>query len=261
MALKTFYRAASGLVFFVAMLGTQPVSAQNYDGPGILKFGVFGQTGFAAFGVTANIPAIVGPPASAAINDSGSAHVGGHGAGLTFGYDYSPMRTWLVGLEVDAAVGDWGSKRIGSTEADIDHLVNFRVRGGQYMAKDTLVYGVTGLAVAGVEWRNIGTGSAIKQPTTLLGWNIGVGVEWPWHHWLLFAEYSASFFGGDTIVASTSTGTGGLPANGSIDLNTHMIRFGIKLNTGTEHYIDSHVDHVRGGPYGRGGSGGGDPKK
>jgi hypothetical protein len=253
MALKTFYRAASGLVFLVAALGADPVSAQNYDGPGILKFGVFGQAGIGAYGVTANIPAIVGPPASPAVNDSGSAHRAGLGAGLTFGYDYSPMRTWLVGLEVDAAVGDWGSKRIGTTEADIDHLVNFRVRGGQYMARDTLIYGVTGLAVAGVEWRNISTGTAIKRPETLLGWNIGVGVEWPWHHWLLFAEYSSSIFGGATVVASTGAGgAGGQPVNGSIDLSTHMIRFGIKLNTGTEHYIDSHVDHVGGGPYGRG---------
>ncbi len=260
MVLTNFHRTASVLAFLVSAFAVPPASAQNYDGPGILKFGVFGQAGSGNYGVSANVPAIIGPPASAAVNESGSANRHGIGGGLTFGYDYSPLRTWLVGIEADAAVGDWGSKRIGTTEADIDHLVNFRVRGGQYMSKDTLLYGVTGLAVAGVEWRNISTGTAIKRPETLIGWNIGVGVEWPWHHWLMFAEYSASIFGDATVVASTGAGgAGGLPVNGSIDLTTHMIRVGIKLHTGTHHYIDSHVEHVHGGTHGR--SSGGSPKK
>lgn len=213
---RLFRRAVCGLLFLVALAGAQPAFAQNYDGATLLKFGVFGQAGSASYDVTGA--------------GLGSASRGGFGGGVSLAYDYSPMRTWLLGLEIDGAVGDWGGKQIGTTKVDVDHLVNARLRAGHYVHNDMLLYAHAGLAIAGTEWRNIGVAPVVKRPETLTGWSIGGGVEWAWNHVLLFADYSFAGFGDASFVASGVRNT--------VSLDTHMFRLGVKFKTGWDHYHD-----------------------
>lgn len=192
-------------------LAANPAVAQNYDGAGLLKFGVFGQYTKLDFGVT--------QPGTATVDSSGGA------AGLSFGFDMRTPHGFLYGIEVDGSFGDARGSALG-TNLGFDYLVTARGRAGFYAHPSLLVYGTAGLALLGFEGQSVNGG--LKGYETLNGWTVGGGLEWEWHQTLLFTEY-----------LYTSHGAREFNVDGvrhEADADTHLVRFGIKFKTGHDHY-------------------------
>ncbi len=204
------HRVLPVVMLALGLVGT-PAVAQNYDGAGLLKFGVFGQYSKLDFGVT--------QPGTATVDSSGGA------AGVSLGFDMRTPHGFLYGVEVDGSFGDARGSALG-TSYGLDFLVTARGRAGFYAHPSLLVYGTAGLALLGFEGQSVNGG--LKAYETLNGWTVGGGLEWDWHHTLLFTEYLYTSHGAHSFNVS---GVGH-----ETDADTHLVRFGIKFKTGHDHY-------------------------
>ena len=187
--------------------GTAAAHAQNYDGDTIVRVGVFGQTAFQNFGVT--LPA------------RGSASTAGFSGGASAGIDYHPHPSWLIGVEIDAAVGE-GRTTFNGIGYGFDYLATLRGRFGVYPNRDWLLYGTAGIAYLGFEAQNHFTG--IKAAETVPGALVGVGAEYKWRSMVLFGEYDYATFA--TREYSLTN------IRHQVDSDAHLLRFGVKFNVG-----------------------------
>jgi len=221
--MQAIVRASAVMVALTFSLATTPVGAQSYDGGAIVKFGAFWQgTSMDISQTRAGVPA-----------GSGSQDGWAHG-GLSVGLDFHMPYNWMLGVEMDGSLGD-ARGFVGGVNYGFDYLFNLRGRVGYYTRPDLLVYATTGLSYLGFEAQDHVAGR-LKVAETLGGWNVGVGVEYAWHHVILFGEYSHSFFGSRSFTLAD--------VRHEADADVDVFRLGIKFKVGHDHHhgIGRHYD-------------------
>jgi opacity protein-like surface antigen len=196
--------------------------AQNYDGLGRLRFGVFMQ-GY-------SMPASETKPAAA------SGNLDGYGVGASFGYDLNVGKGWIVGVEADGVATDSGS-RINGSSYTVDYMATFRGRLGYHVHPNMLLYGTTGIALNGMHYKGATTASltnpnaVLKESGTVHGWTIGGGLEWRRYDTIVFGEYLYANFDKFDF-------NGGFGINHALETEAHMFRLGVKWIYGHDHYVD-----------------------
>lgn len=221
--MRAIARTVVGAVALAVSAGTTPAAAQNYDGGAIIKFGVFWQATQLRIAQELNGVGF----------GSGTQEGWLHG-GLSAGIDWRLTRNWLAGVEIDGSFGD-ARGRINGIDYGLDYQFNIRGRLGYYTRPDLMIYGVTGLSYLGFEAQNSGVGR-FKAAETVNGWNLGAGVEYEWHHVLLFGEYSHTFY--DTREFSLGN------SRYRADADADVFRLGVKFKVGHDHahWIGRHYD-------------------
>ena len=210
MAGRALLGTVAGLVTAAAWFASAGTAlAQNFDGDTILRFGAFGQGAFQNFNIT--LPAPV----------TGSAYPHGFGGGFSAGIDYHPHPSWLIGVEIDAAVGE-GRGDFNNISFGYDYLATLRGRFGVYPNRDWLLYGTAGIAYLGFEAQNHGTG--LKAAETVPGALVGFGAEYNLKSMVLFAEYDYATFTSRPFTIGTT--------RYQVDSDAHLLRFGVKFNVG-----------------------------
>ena len=215
-------RIGSGLIALALTMSalsmsalTGAANAQNYDGDLLLRFGAFGQANILNYGIT--LPA------------NGSASAGGVSGGLSVGIDYAPSPYYIMGIEMDASMGDARgnfNNAVNNVSYGLDYLFMLRGRFGVRPTHDWLIYGTAGLAFLGFEAQDHVSG--LKAMETVTGLTIGIGAEYAWHHVVLFGEYDYAAFGERSFTINGVRNT--------TDADTHMLRLGIKFNVGHDHH-------------------------
>lgn len=206
---------------FLVMTGLAGAQAQNYDGAGLIKFGVFGQGMF--INVDQELPTVA------------SASPSGFGGGVSAGYDWNIAPHWLIGLELEGSFGD-ARDRADLTDYGFDYLLALKGRIGVYARPDWLIYATAGVGFLGTEQQRPGIGN--KMVDTMTGFVGGIGTEIDWHHVILFSEYLYGNFG------DREFSIGALRHDASFD--AHLVRLGIKFKVGHDHsHSYDHPDHHR----------------
>lgn len=206
---------ATGVLLATAGIAT--ASAQNYDGSGLVKFGVFGQGTF--LDIDQSLPAIA----------SGSAS--GVTGGVSAGYDLTFHRYLLLGIEADGSFGD-ARETIGFTDYGHDFMFTIRGRLGVYAHPGWLIYGTAGVGFLGFEAQQPGAG--LKSSQTVTGFVGGIGTEFDWSpHFLVFTEYLYGNFGEASF---------DLPGQAHrADMEAHLFRVGVKFKVGHDYAHDTYV--------------------
>jgi opacity protein-like surface antigen len=203
-------RISFALIALAASSGL--AAAQTYDGNGLLRFGVFGQSTNLHYNETS--------PGNASATPSGFA------GGVSFGYDYIFGQRFVLGAEFDGSFSDIRGDVAGtpSTSYGSDYLITGRGRMGYYVHPNWLVYGTAGAAWYGFEAQSAVTGD--KHTATLTGWTYGGGTEIDWRSIVFFAEYLHTDFGGVTF---------GLNATEHrVDMDADLVRVGVKFKIGQD---------------------------
>ncbi len=214
MAGRAFLKTVAGFIAAaVWVVGADSARAQNYDGDTIVRFGAFGQGAFQNFGITTATNGVTGL--------SGSASPQGFGGGFSAGLDYHPHPSWLIGVELDGAVGE-GRSSFNNVSYGFDYLATLRGRFGVYPDRDWLLYGTAGIAYLGFEAQNHATG--VKAAETVPGALVGLGAEYNLKNMVLFAEYDYTTFGSRSFSLGTT--------RFNVDSDAHLLRFGVKFNVG-----------------------------
>lgn len=231
MTANAIARASAVLLFCVAALVSGHARAQNYDGAGLLRFGVFGQVASTDFDV------------QRPIESRGSASDTGFGGGATFGYDYLFTNGLILGIESDIGIDNVQVER-GPREYSTNFMASVRGRVGGYVHPNLLLYGTAGAAFLGVEFDapvDPVTGFQFGDSDTLVGWTAGVGAEFDWHGIVFFSEYL--FAGYDTFSSDETFEEIDLVTNeivtrtirNEVDVDQHLFRFGVKFIIGHDH--------------------------
>lgn len=220
-------RASAALLFCMVAVVSGQAQAQNYDGAGLLRFGVFGQLTPTDFDVQR--------PADA----RGSASETGGGAGVSYGYDLMLHNGWILGLESDIAFDTLQADRDGR-EFRVDYLATVRSRFGSYVRPDLLLYGTAGIAFLGVGFEGLRsplTGFRFREDDTLIGWTVGTGAEFEWHGITFFGEYLFAGYDSfsvdeeiDTVADDLTTVT--TRFKNEADVDQHVFRLGVKFIIG-----------------------------
>ncbi len=224
---QTLRRVAAAVLLTVT--GAASVSAQNYDGSGLIKFGAFAQGAF--LDVNQTVPVVA------------SSEPSGFTGGFSFGYDLRVFDRWLVGIEADGSFGD-ARAMAGPTDYGFDYLATVRGRLGVYVMPNWLLYGTAGVGFLGVEVHN--QGIPLKAADTLTGYVVGAGTEVDFDHFILFGEYLYGDFGDRKF----SLPTGPLLTNTRFDTSyeAHFVRLGVKFKVGHDYAHDyDHPDHYKRG--------------
>lgn len=142
-------------------------------------------------------------------------------AGAYFGYNWQVSRSWVLGIEGDAAWGDNNRSRAGIpgtwspgtpfvfVSADNSNVrlgwdAAVRARVGWLVAPNVMLFGAGGAA-----WQDVSVGAncqvtgpwcsvarSASFSTTKVGWTVGGGVEAKvWSNWLARVEYRYADFG------------------------------------------------------------------
>lgn len=203
--------------------GSDGASAQTYDGGAVIKFGTFGQWG--KLGASLKTPL--------AASGSESSFQGGLSVGMDF---YLPYR-WLLGVEVDGSFGDTRADVAGPggtiNSYGLDYVFNTRARVGYFMHPDWLAYGTVGASWLAYETQQRPSG--FKESETAAGIVYGAGLEYQWHHVLVFAEYLHGSY--DTSALRLNT------VEHRADLDTDTFRVGLKFKVGHDYeHVGRHYD-------------------
>lgn len=179
MMVSLMVRTSVALLLLVAAAGAEPAHAQNYDGDGVIRVGLFAQGNWLDINQTAPL--------------SSTGEFSGVVGGISAGYDFWRTQRWVLGIEADASLGDL-SDTVGPVSYGFDYLATLRGRVGVYMHPNWLVYATAGAAWLGYEAQSRLTGD--KASDTLTGWAVGGGTEVDWgRHMIFFAEYLFTDFG------------------------------------------------------------------
>lgn len=212
-------RASVALLLLVATGGAHSAKAQNYDGDGVVRVGLFAQGQWLDINQTLPLP-------------GASGELNGFSGGISAGYDFWRTSRFVLGFEADASVGDIQDS-VGATSHGMDYLATVRGRAGAYVHPNWLVYATGGVAWLGVEAQN----ALGKEADTLTGWTAGGGTEVDWRHMILFVEYLYTDFGSQTY------SLGGVP--GRADYDGHLLRLGVKFKVGHDYFHDDYVRVVK----------------
>jgi outer membrane immunogenic protein len=216
MMVSLMVRTSVALLFLVAAAGAGPARAQNYDGDGVVRVGLFAQGTW--LDVKQTLPT------------SGSADLSGFSGGISAGYDFLRTSRWVLGFEADASLGDLADT-VGFASYGFDYLATLRGRAGFYLHPNWLIYGTAGAAWIGFEAQSTLTGD--KASETVTGWTAGGGTEVDRDHVIYFAEYLYTDFGSRNSVIDATTHRA--------DLDGHQFRIGLKFKVGHDYFRDHDV--------------------
>jgi hypothetical protein len=230
MAVRQIVRAMAGLVFLVGVAAAQKAEAQNWDGSGLVRFGVFLQ------GSSLDYKINQVTPAGAAFSQSASPS--GVGVGISAGYDLR-LGSFVIGAEADASFDDGGSKAtpLSNEQYGIDFFTTMRGRLGYYIHPGFMFYGTAGYSLLGAEYKRGGiaitTTSSAKKYGTLGGFVYGGGVEYDLGWGIGFLEYLHSDTSGWDFVA-----LGGGGNRITADSSQDIFRLGMKFKVGHDYAHD-----------------------
>lgn len=234
MALRQIARATVGFLFLVAAGVAQDARAQNWDGAGLIRFGVFLQGAQNDYKITQT------PVAGTGFNQTASPD--GFGVGIAAGYDLR-LGQFIVGAEADIA-WDNSKARVSPATAGlggvnyesygVDYQGTVRGRLGFIVHPSVLLYGTVGMAFLGAEYKADGlatattlsiVGSGNKKLATLTGLAVGGGVEYDAGWGILFGEYIHTDYDGFSFL-----GFNGNRYN--VDASGDLWRLGLKFKVG-----------------------------
>lgn len=203
---------------------TSAAAAQNYDGNGLIRFGIFGGGEF--YDLKRNPANPIAPDTS----------MDGGMVGFSAGYDLIFARQLLVGIEGDVQVGDTRGRVPGTAvNAHADYLATLRGRAGFYVHPNFLIYGTGGVAWAGLGIENsfaTAVAGQVDSNKAAVGWIAGGGLEYDMRDsfgMILFGEYLVGSF----------NGWNNLPGLGSnLDTDVQTFRVGVKFKLGHDYYDD-----------------------
>lgn len=218
-------RALGVGVLALALAASSPAQAQWIDGNGQIRFGAFMQGLLVDFDAQATDNSVA-PPAVTTQGVSAS----GVAFGASFGYDWLLSNFMVLGLEIDAAIGDNAGTYAGGN-LNVDYMATARGRLGFFARPGWLLYATGGAAWLGVEHDQKGGVAGVRDNSrTLAGWTVGLGTEVNWSHVILFAEYLHAGFGTFDFDVG--------PIRHDVDVNVDVIRAGIKFRIGHDYYDD-----------------------
>ena len=233
MTANAIARASAALLFCLAALASGQARAQNYDGAGLLRFGVYGQVANTNFDIERPIVA------------RGLASDTAGGGGATFGYDYLFQSGLILGIESDIGFDTLQTEHRGR-EFSTNFMASVRGRLGGYVSPNLLLYGTAGVAFLGVEYDGLTsplTGLQFGDSGTVTGWTAGAGAEYDWNGIVFFGEYLFADYGtfsSDEVVESLDeTGLFVIetPFRNEIDIDQHLFRFGVKFIIGHDYRV------------------------
>ena len=231
MTVNAIARALAALLFCLAALVAGQARAQNYDGAGLLRFGVFGQAATTDIDIQRPIVA------------RGSVSDTAFGGGVAFGYDYLFRSGLILGIESDIGVDTMQAEHRGR-EFSTNFMASVRGRVGGYVRPDLLLYGTAGVAFLGVEYDGLVspvTGRGVGDSDTVVGWIAGAGAEFDWHGMVFFGEYlfaSYDKFSSDEVVEVFDEGSLAVvstPFRNEADIDQHLFRLGVKFIIGHDY--------------------------
>lgn len=221
---------ASALALVAASAGQQ-AEAQNWDGSGQARFGVFLQGSQIDYDIRQT------PPAGAAFTQTASPN--GWGVGIAAGYDLR-LGSFVVGGEIDVSFDDGRSMARPSTfeQFGIDYFATARGRLGYVIHPAFMIYGTAGYSMLGAEYKSNTTaivggavGAGNKKFSTLGGFVYGGGLEYDLGWGIGFFEY----------LRSESDGADFLSARGNrlaLESSQDVFRLGLKFKVGHDHGHD-----------------------
>ena len=231
MAFRHIARAAVGALALILAGPSDRASAQNWDGSGLIRFGVFLQGSFIDYDIERRVAL-----GAAAIQQS--ATPGGFGVGISAGYDLR-LGSFIAGFEADASWDDGSSKSRPNTNDSygIDYMATLRGRLGYVVHPAFMIYGTLGYGLTGAEYKLSGVavpttgGGGPKKYGTLQGFVYGGGMEYDMGWGIGFLEYLHQDFGS---WAFTNAVNNRYKLDGSQD----VIRLGLKFKVGHDHSHD-----------------------
>jgi outer membrane immunogenic protein len=214
-----------GCLSVLAAAGTSRVEAQNWDGSGLMRFGVFLQGSFVDYDIRQTLAPGVTLDQTASPN--------GWGVGISTGYDLR-LGSMIVGVEADASFDDGGDKAKPNTQEQygIDYFATLRGRLGFLVHPGFMIYGTAGIAGLGAEYKLNVAGASLKKYGILSGFVYGGGMEYDLGWGTGFIEYLRTDYGSDW---SFRAPTGQMV---SLDGSHDVIRLGLKFKTGHDHSHD-----------------------
>lgn len=210
--MRAIVRAAVALSALA--LSFTAVQAQRYDGSAIIKFGVFGQG--TRLDTRETQPVVA----------SGSQD--GFTGGFSGGIDFHLPHHLLLGVELDGSFGD-ARGFVNGTDYGFDYMLNMRGRLGVYVRPDLMIYATSGVSWLGFEAQQQGVG-ALKAVETVTGWTVGAGVEYEWHHVIVFGEYFHGWYGSREFNLAN--------VRHEAEIDADVFRVGLKFKVGHDHHHD-----------------------
>jgi opacity protein-like surface antigen len=203
--------------------------AQNWDGSGLVRFGVFLQGSFIDYDIRQTTPA------GASFTQSASPD--GFGVGISAGYDLR-LGSFVVGAEADVSFDDGGAKARPDTQEQygIDFFSTLRARLGYVVHPSFMIYGTIGYSMLGGEYKlntlsTLGGSISNKKYGTLGGLVYGAGMEYDMGWGIGFLEYLHSDTSGWDFRAFTGNRL-------ALDASQDVVRFGLKFKVGHDHSHD-----------------------
>lgn len=223
--LHRFLARASALILsLVSAAGV--ASAQNFDGAGLVKFGLFVE------GVNVDATTSIVP-----FSGSRSGSADGVMFGASAGYDHIFDRWFLIGAEIDLSLGD-ASGRLAGFGYNADYKASARARLGVFVLPNMLAYTTFGAGWLGatLEKTSLSGGNAIDTTKTLPGFTVGGGLEYDFGDWIAFGEY---------LYADYGTWSQPTRQAFNVDTETHAFRLGVKFKVGHDHAHGGYRDSVK----------------
>lgn len=230
-AARRFALALAGAFALLATVGPHRAEAQNWDGSGLVRFGVFLQGSFIDYDIRQTTVGGIGS------NQSASPH--GFGVGISAGYDLR-LGSFIVGAEADLSFDDGSAKARPDTREQygIDYFSTLRGRFGYVVNPAFMIYGTAGYSLLGAEYKLNGftgaggaAGGGNKKYGTLGGFVYGAGMEYEIGWGTAFVEYLHSDTSGWDFLSLRGNR---LALDGSQD----VVRLGLKFKVGHDHTHD-----------------------
>jgi opacity protein-like surface antigen len=228
MAIGRIVRSLAATLAVVVAGAVPGAQAQDWDGSGLVRFGVFLQAQSVDFDVLQR------PGAAAPFRQHG------FGVGIAAGYDLR-LGSFVVGAEIDGSFDDGGAKLkpipagARNEQLGVDYFATLRGRLGYIVHPNFLLYVTGGYGLLGAEFKDnaLGGAGSNKKFMTLDGITFGGGVEWDMGWGISFFEYLHTDFTHSTFRALTLNGN-------LVDLNANsdVFRLGLKFKVGHDYTHD-----------------------
>lgn len=221
-------RALAGALLLIGAGTAQTAQAQNWDGSGLIRFGVFLQGAKVDYDIR-QTPDVGAPFSQSASPD-------GFGFGVSAGYDLR-LGSFIAGAEADVA-WDGGTDKTSpytNEKYGTDYFATLRARFGYIFHPGFTGYFTVGYGLLGAEYKReglVGAGASAKKNATLGGLVYGGGLEYEMGWGTAFVEYLRADLGGWDFRANGSNNLL------DVDPSTDVIRLGLKFKVGHDHYHD-----------------------
>lgn len=229
MAIGRMVRSLSCALAILAFAAIPRAEAQNWDGSGLVRFGVFLQGQFVDYDIAQ----------TTVVPFRQTADPFGFGVGIAAGYDLR-LGSFVIGAEMDASFDDGRAKpspvNTNNEQYGVDYFATLRGRLGFILHPSLMVYGTVGYGLLGAEYKAnalvAGGGGGNKKYGTLDGLVYGGGLEWDMGWGTSFIEYLHTDMSGWSFRA---LGSGNRIA---LDGTSDVVRLGLKFKVGHDYSHD-----------------------